>query len=73
MQKMCKSEALRLVKLLSALESWSFATKPHLPDYLQDDLGDAICRMSVVILDDLDGLDAPSQSSRAATSDISGA
>jgi hypothetical protein len=35
---MSKEEALAIIKLLSALESWSFATKERLPDYLHDDL-----------------------------------
>jgi hypothetical protein len=35
---MTKEQALNLIKLLSALESWSFSTKERLPDYLHDDL-----------------------------------
>jgi hypothetical protein len=35
---MSKEEALAIIKLLSALESWSFSTKERLPDYLHDDL-----------------------------------
>ena len=35
---MTKEEALAVIKLLSALESWAFSTKSPLPDYLHDDL-----------------------------------
>jgi len=35
---MSKEEALAIIKLLSALESWAFSTKERLPDYLHDDL-----------------------------------
>jgi hypothetical protein len=37
-EHMSKEEALAIIKLLSALESWSFSTKERLPDYLHDDL-----------------------------------
>ncbi len=35
---MTKEEALKAIKLLSALESWAFSTKNMRPDYLHDDL-----------------------------------
>ena len=35
---MTKEQCLQILKLLSALEAWSFATKSHLPDYLLEDL-----------------------------------
>jgi hypothetical protein len=35
---MTKEEALKLIKLLSAMESWAFSTKNLLPDYLHDEL-----------------------------------
>jgi hypothetical protein len=35
---MTKEQALNIIKLLSALESWAFSTKNMLPDYLHDDL-----------------------------------
>lgn len=35
---MTKEQMLDIIKLLSALESWAFATKSPLPDYLHDDL-----------------------------------
>ena len=39
---MNKEEALKIIKLLSALESWSFAQGQRLPDYLFDDLLNAL-------------------------------
>jgi len=33
---MTKEQTLEAIKLLSALESWSFADKHHLPDYLYE-------------------------------------
>jgi hypothetical protein len=39
---MTKEQALELLKLLSAMESWSFADKHALPDYLYDKLSDAM-------------------------------
>ncbi len=35
---MTKPEALEIIMLLSALESWSFSTGKLLPDYLMDRL-----------------------------------
>ena len=35
---MTKEEALKIIKLLSALESWAFSTKSDLPAYLHEDL-----------------------------------
>lgn len=35
---MTKPEILETIKLLSALEAWSFAEKHRLPDYLMEDL-----------------------------------
>lgn len=35
---MTKPQLLELLKLLSALESWSFADKHRLPDYLMERL-----------------------------------
>jgi hypothetical protein len=35
---MTKEQVLEIIKLLSALESWSFADKHHLPDYLSDNI-----------------------------------
>jgi hypothetical protein len=35
---MTKEELLALMRLLSALESWSFSMRERLPDYLHEDL-----------------------------------
>ena len=35
---MTKEEALELIKLLSAIESWSFADKHRMPDYLYENI-----------------------------------
>jgi hypothetical protein len=53
---MTKEEALAAMKLLAALESWSFSLKERIPDYLHEDL----CR-SMVVLDRII-LDAPQES-----------
>lgn len=47
---MNKSQMLELIKLLSALESWSFSTAKPLPDYLFDRIGSAISELSDDIL-----------------------
>ena len=39
---MTKPEALDIIKLLSALESWSFSACHRLPDYLHEQLGNAL-------------------------------
>ena len=35
---MNRQEALQAFKLLSAVESWAFSHKEHMPDYLHEDL-----------------------------------
>lgn len=35
---MTKPELLRLMRLLSAIESWAMSQQKSLPDYLHDDL-----------------------------------
>lgn len=35
---MNREQLLRIIKLLSALESWGFSNKQMFPDYLHDDL-----------------------------------
>jgi len=35
-------QALEVIKLLSALESWSFSLKERLPDYLHDKIAASI-------------------------------
>lgn len=42
---MTKDQALDLLMLLSALESWSFADKHRLPDYLLERLDTAIASL----------------------------
>lgn len=49
---MTKSEALEIIKLLSALESWSFAESHRLPAYLQEKLSDAIDTLTSQVLKD---------------------
>ena len=39
---MTKQQALDIIKLLSALESWSFANNQGMPDYLYDSISKAI-------------------------------
>jgi hypothetical protein len=49
-QKMKKEDALAIIKLLSALESWAFSTKTLLPDYLHDDLHSAVEKLDAIVL-----------------------
>jgi len=39
---MTRVEALEIIKLLSALESWSFSFKERLPNYLIDQIAASI-------------------------------
>ena len=39
---MTKEQCLQILKLLSALEAWSFAKDYRLPDYLHEDLSTCI-------------------------------
>jgi hypothetical protein len=39
---MTRVEALEIIKLLSALESWSFSLRERLPDYLLEKIGASI-------------------------------
>jgi hypothetical protein len=39
---MTKQESLEIIKLLSAVESWSLADNHRMPDYLMEKLVDAI-------------------------------
>ena len=39
---MTRIEALEIIKLLSALESWSFSLKERLPDYLLEKIAASI-------------------------------
>lgn len=48
---MTKEEALEIIKLLSALESWSFGVERLMPDYLRSQIDTSIEALSRVILD----------------------
>jgi hypothetical protein len=52
-EHMTKAEALRIIKLLSALESWAFSNPDsrRLPDYLVEDVGSAMEVLERVILE----------------------
>ena len=39
---MTKEQILELIKLLSALESWSFSSKTDIPDYLKENICKAV-------------------------------
>ena len=47
---MTKGQALEILKLLSALESWSFAQGKQLPDYLHEQLLSCIGALQEEIL-----------------------
>jgi hypothetical protein len=47
---MTKEEALAAIKLLSALESWSFSLKERIPDYLHDDLCKTMSVLEMLVL-----------------------
>ena len=54
---MTKEEALRIIKLLSALESWAFSQPDSrsLPDYLVEDIGNAMVLLERIILEKNNG------------------
>jgi hypothetical protein len=47
---MTKEEALKLVRLLSAMESWAFSQPNRIPDYLIEDVGTAMVILERIIL-----------------------
>ena len=47
---MSKEQALDLLMLLSAIESWSFADKHRMPDYLYDRIDKSIDLLRVELL-----------------------
>lgn len=47
---MTKEQILDTIKLLSALEAWSFANQHRLPDYLLEDLDKTIEALSAEVL-----------------------
>ena len=53
---MTKPELLRLVRLLSAIESWALSQEKRMPDYLHDDLSATIDAVGQALL----GPDLPS-------------
>jgi hypothetical protein len=48
---MTKEDAIKLIKLLSALESWAFSTKTQLPDYLHEDLCLDVEKLEKIVLE----------------------
>jgi hypothetical protein len=52
---MTKAEALRIIKLLSALESWALSQKERLPDYLIEDVGSAMEVLERIVLEKNNG------------------
>ena len=48
---MNREQALKAIKLLSALESWSFSTKERLPDYLHEDLCNVLETLEQIVLE----------------------
>ena len=52
---MNKAQMLEVIKLLSALESWSFSASKPMPDYLFDRMDSVISELSdQILLVDLD-------------------
>jgi hypothetical protein len=51
-KSMTKEDALKLIKLLSALESWSFSVKSDLPVYLHEDLCLAVEKLEKIVLEE---------------------
>lgn len=47
---MTKKEALEVIKLLSALESWAFSQSNRIPDYLVDDIHRSIAVLEMIVL-----------------------
>jgi hypothetical protein len=50
-QHMTKEDALKIIKLLSAMESWAFSSKSDLPDYLHEDLCLAVEKLEKIVLE----------------------
>ena len=48
---MTKEEALQAIKLLSALESWTFSLKERMPDYLSDNLHESMEVLEKIVLE----------------------
>ena len=54
---MTKEEALRIIKLLSAMESWAYSQPDtrRLPDYLVEDIANAMTVLERVVLEKNNG------------------
>lgn len=48
---MTREQKLDILILLSALESWSFAEKHYLPDYLHERLSEAMTALTAQVLE----------------------
>ena len=48
---MTKVQLIELLMLLSAVESWSFADKHHMPDYLYDQISNAVETLKEEVLE----------------------
>ena len=48
---MTREHKLEILMMLSAIESWSFADKHMLPDYLHDRLANAVDLLRAEVLD----------------------
>lgn len=47
---MTKEQALQIIKLLAAIESWSFADKHVMPDYLYERIDEAMTLLEQEVL-----------------------
>ena len=48
---MSKEEALKIIKLLSAMESWALSQQAQMPDYLHEDLCKAVEVLDKIVLE----------------------
>jgi hypothetical protein len=51
---MNRADALAMIRLLSAVESWAMAQQAPLPDYLHDQLHAALESLEVIVLGEND-------------------
>ena len=49
---MNKEDALRIMRLLSAIEGWSFGVKDHMPDYLVSESEELCTVLQKIVLAD---------------------
>lgn len=52
---MNRADALAMIRLLSAIESWGMAQQVPLPEYLHEHLGAAMETLETIVLGDNDG------------------